>query len=68
MSVTNHRPSLTQEQAHALAAFARLDISPERLVEVSPVTDMAYSFIDRLDTLDTSETFPAAYDPRWSQK
>lgn len=66
MSVTNHRPALTSEQARALAAFARLNISPDRLEEVSPVTDMAYNFIDRLDAIDTSETFPAAYDPRWS--
>lgn len=64
--MANHRPALNLEQARTLATFARLDISPDRLAEVSSVTHMAYSFIDRLDAFDTSETFPAAYDPRWS--
>lgn len=64
--MANNRPILSPEQARAFAAFARLEISQDRLDEISPVTDMAYGFIDQLDALDTSEAFPASYDPRWS--
>ncbi|MDN5790074.1 MAG: hypothetical protein L0H25_04300 [Micrococcales bacterium] len=65
--MSNPRPEVTPELVRAMAGYARLPLSEDRIAVLAPLLQMVYGLVDQLDELDLGDTYPAtAFDARWS--
>lgn len=61
------RPESTPELVTALAGYARLSLTEDRIEHVGAAIQLVNGLIDQLDALDLADTPPAtAFDARWS--
>lgn len=61
------RPESTPELVTALAQYARLPLTEDRIDVVGPAIGLVNGLVDQLDALDLGDTPPAtAFDARWS--
>lgn len=60
------RKPLDAAELATLAAFAKLDLSPERRAALGPALDGMLASFDALDEVDLGETPPTnSFDARW---